>query len=72
MRMMHPLMAALLLAAAGAVHAKVSPEEASRLGRDLTPLGGEKTGTQDGSIPAWDGGWLSHFSPSNVTKVATK
>ncbi|HEX2862776.1 MAG TPA: hypothetical protein VHN79_14105, partial [Lacunisphaera sp.] len=28
----------------------------ARLGADLTPLGGEKTGNADGSIPAWDGG----------------
>ena len=28
----------------------------SRLGADLTPLGGEKAGNADGSIPAWDGG----------------
>src|SRR6478736_4460113 len=30
--------------------------DASRLGADLTPLGGEKAGNADGSIPAWDGG----------------
>ena len=29
--------------------------DASRLGADLTPLGGEKAGNADGSIPAWDG-----------------
>src|SRR5579863_1009158 len=46
--------AALLLApqAWGAV----SPQEAARLGQDLTPLGGEKAGNADGSIPAWTGG----------------
>jgi len=41
-----------LLVGAGAV-AAVDP---NRLGRDLTPLGGEKAGNADGSIPAWDGG----------------
>ncbi len=30
--------------------------DASRLGRDLTPIGAEKAGNADGSIPAWDGG----------------
>ncbi len=30
--------------------------DAGRLGHDLTPLGGEKAGNADGSIPAWDGG----------------
>jgi uncharacterized protein DUF1329 len=34
----------------------VSPQEAARLGADLTPLGGEKAGNADGSIPAWTGG----------------
>ncbi|MGO9802546.1 MAG: DUF1329 domain-containing protein [Steroidobacteraceae bacterium] len=34
----------------------VSPEQAARLGADLTPLGGEKAGNADGSIPAWTGG----------------
>lgn len=36
--------------------AKVSPEEAGRLGKDLTPLGAERAGNADGSIPAWAGG----------------
>ncbi|MBT42421.1 MAG: outer membrane lipoprotein-sorting protein [Idiomarina sp.] len=39
------------------VAAKVSPEEAARLGQDLTPIGAEKAGNADGSIPAWDGGY---------------
>jgi Protein of unknown function (DUF1329) len=34
----------------------VSPQEAAHLGQDLTPLGGEKAGNADGSIPAWTGG----------------
>jgi hypothetical protein len=33
-----------------------SPQDAARLGADLTPLGGEKAGNADGSIPAWTGG----------------
>jgi hypothetical protein len=36
--------------------AAVSPQEAAHLGQDLTPLGGEKAGNADGSIPAWSGG----------------
>src|SRR5207302_332555 len=39
--------------------AAVSPEEAARLGAELTPLGGEKAGNADGSIPAWTGGLKS-------------
>ncbi len=31
-------------------------EEIARLGKDLTPVGAEKAGNKDGTIPAWDGG----------------
>jgi hypothetical protein len=55
MKVQIPLTAAALLLAPG-VFAAVSPQEAARLGADLTPLGGEKAGNADGSIPAWDGG----------------
>ena len=41
---------------ASSVLAAVSPEEAAKLGSSLTPLGGEKAGNADGSIPAWTGG----------------
>ena len=52
------------LSAAGLLFASlafgaVSPQEAARLGADLTPLGGEKAGNADGSIPAWTGGLKS-------------
>ncbi|MBI2384248.1 MAG: DUF1329 domain-containing protein [Gammaproteobacteria bacterium] len=33
--------------------AKVGPEEAAKLGQALTPVGAEKAGNADGSIPAW-------------------
>jgi hypothetical protein len=36
--------------------AKVSADEAAKLGDSLTPLGAEKAGNADGSIPAWTGG----------------
>jgi hypothetical protein len=36
--------------------AAVSPEDAARLGKDLTPLGAERAGNADGSIPEWDPG----------------
>lgn len=39
---------------AGSALAGVSAEEAARLGQDLTPMGAEKAGNADGSIPAWD------------------
>jgi hypothetical protein len=38
------------------VFAAVTPQEAQALKNDLTPLGAERAGNADGSIPAWDGG----------------
>lgn len=48
--------AVVMMLAAGVASAQLSPEEIARLGADLTPLGGEKAGNEDGTIPAWDGG----------------
>lgn len=42
-----------------AAYAAVPETEASRLGKDLTPLGAEAAGNADGSIPAWNGGILT-------------
>src|SRR5687767_7597063 len=54
---------ALLLAAGitlGApVMAAISAADAAKLGAELTPLGAEKAGNSDGSIPAWEGGLTS-------------
>nr|WP_238474271.1 DUF1329 domain-containing protein [Pseudomonas cavernicola] len=50
-------LAVTLLSGSLAVQAKVSNEEAARLGQDLTPMGAEKAGNADGSIPAWSGKW---------------
>jgi len=36
--------------------AKLPADQVARLGADLTPVGAEKAGNKDGSIPAWDGG----------------
>jgi hypothetical protein len=47
---------ALLATSAGA---GLSPEQIARLGKDLTPLGGEKAGNADGTIPEWTGGITS-------------
>ena len=38
------------------VMAAVSADEAAKLGNTLTPVGAEKAGNADGSIPAWNGG----------------
>lgn len=37
----------------------VSPSEAERLKGDLTPFGAQKAGNADGTIPAWDGGYIT-------------
>ena len=51
------LLGALALAlSAGMAWAKSTPEEIARLGDDLTPLGAERSGNQDQTIPGWDGG----------------
>ena len=48
-----------LLSALGLAQAKVPPEQMARLDKDLTPLGSERGGNKDGSIPAWTGGLSS-------------
>ena len=35
---------------------KVAPEQAARLTQDLTPMGAERAGNKEGTIPAWTGG----------------
>lgn len=42
--------------------ADVTAEQAAQLKTTLTPLGGEKAGNQEGTIPAWEGG-LTTVSP---------
>lgn len=44
-----------LIVSCGAL-AKLPADQVARLGADLTPLGAEKAGNKDGSIPAWTGG----------------
>jgi hypothetical protein len=56
----HRIMLACVLAFnAASGMAAVSAEEAARLKSDLTPLGAEKAGNKDGSIPAWTGGYTT-------------
>lgn len=47
---------ALSLVAISSTVAAVTPQEAERLKTDLTPVGAERAGNKDGTIPAWDGG----------------
>ena len=39
-----------------AARAEVSAADLERLGKDLTPVGAEKAGNKDGTIPEWTGG----------------
>ena len=39
--------------------AELPADQIARLGKDLTPLGGERTGNADGTIPEWTGGITS-------------
>ncbi|MEN8821162.1 MAG: DUF1329 domain-containing protein [Abyssibacter sp.] len=50
-------LAAVAAVASLNAHAKVSADEAAKLGGELTPLGAEKAGNSAGTIPAWDGGY---------------
>ena len=55
------LAVSLLLATASSLAA--TPEEAGKLGTSLTPLGAQKEGNADGSIPSWDGGLKPGAAP---------
>ncbi|TXK64950.1 DUF1329 domain-containing protein [Alkalisalibacterium limincola] len=48
--------AVLIGAGVFAVGAPLAVADSSRLGNDLTPVGAERAGNADGTIPAWDGG----------------
>lgn len=52
---------------ATSVMAAVSADEAAKLGASLTPIGAEKAGNADGSIPEWTGGL-----PTNAGAVDAK
>jgi hypothetical protein len=48
---------------ASSVMAAVPEQEAAQLGTTLTPMGAEKAGNADGSIPAWTGGLKQDAAP---------
>lgn len=52
----HLTLLALAMAVGQQAVAAVSSDEAAKLKSELTPMGGEKAGNKDGSIPAWSGG----------------
>src|ERR1700684_2324030 len=47
----------MILSSTSAV-AAMSAEEVNQLGSSLTPMGAERAGNKDGTIPAWTGKWL--------------
>jgi hypothetical protein len=58
MMSMKTLAAALVtVSMTGLACAAVTADEAAKLKTELTPLGAEKAGNKDGSIPAWTGGY---------------
>ncbi len=73
------LMSSVLTAialSANPAFAKVSAEEAAKLGKELTPVGAERAGNKDGTIPAWtpvsQAGGLKDTWPSNPKIEADK
>jgi Protein of unknown function (DUF1329) len=48
--------AALLAGLTGSVQAGGDPADAAKLNSELMPLGGERAGNKEGTIPAWTGG----------------
>lgn len=56
MRWIKPLMFAVVAGLSMPAVAKVSADEAAKLGKELTPMGAEAAGNAAGTIPAWDGG----------------
>jgi hypothetical protein len=58
MRALHLLFCLLVLASTGA-NAAVTNAEAGRLGTALTPVGADRAGNKDGTIPSWTGGFTS-------------
>lgn len=58
------LIAAALLSI-GSAYAAVPPKDAEKLKSDLTPLGAERAGNADGTIPAWTGGFTTAIAGEN-------
>jgi len=46
--------------------AKVTAEQAATLRTTLTPLGGERAGNKEGTIPPWEGGWTAERSFADI------
>ncbi|MES2152587.1 MAG: DUF1329 domain-containing protein [Pseudomonadota bacterium] len=62
---------AAALAAVGAAHAGVTPDEAKQLGTTLTAVGAEKAGNKDGTIPEFTGGLTAGPAVAKGTGMRT-
>ena len=59
------LVALALIAHAPGARAAVTAAEAAKLQSELTPVGAEKAGNKEGTIPAWTGGFSPKTAPVN-------
>lgn len=59
---------AMCLLAGSTAFAAVSPEQAATLKTTLTPLGAERAGNADGTIPRWEGGLIKDRPPPEVQR----
>ncbi len=64
------LLTATLIFAGARALAMVSAEEAAQLGALLTPIGAEKAGNKEGTIPAWEGGLPQTDAPRDSNPFA--
>jgi hypothetical protein len=60
--MLRSCLTLILLLGTAPVLAKVPAEEAAKLGTTLTPIGAEKAGNKEGTIPEWAGGLVKKDS----------
>src|SRR3546814_19690830 len=65
-----PCLALLFLPLMASAIAKVTADEAARLGKELTTLAAERAGNAAGTIPAWTGGLPQKDLPRGANSVA--
>mgnify|MGYP000107516857 FL=1 len=61
--------ALLLVMVSGGAIAKVSTQEAAKLGAQLTPIGAQTSGNKNGSIPRYKGGLKADASANPMTDI---
>ena len=59
LRLMPGLCLAMAFGAYGLAYAGVTADEAAQLKTTLTPMGAERAGNKEGTIPAWTGGYTT-------------